>query len=470
MGPPDGPGNVQPGLKIGEQAGPLLYPDRDQRPGGRWSYPGLVGDILRLAAVERALAHLIAGWVVKVPELDDKLKMATMLEPAIVRAHALRGHALTLLERDTARLVVGRDWIEPLRELDEADDPTRVVEAVLGEILPFLLRRYQAVLARLDPLYDARLLATVRSAVAELQPEGTTVSGRHTAALDAAWSVAAPCLVPLDEALWGPGDRVPVPARPAHRPRPERGARAHLRAMSRLEPDDLAGELNDNVMAELCAMELMSRCSYEHPDMPWAFHIGACRHATDEARHAQMFRRLLAERGFDESALIQHGSNYEYAYEFPECEVGSRRELLWRLLILCTVLEALAIDKLPLEIAIRDTLRQLDVARALDYASTDELFHTENGLRWTRTLCDEHNLDPLIERERVHGRFFGRQRDERARYLGADPERAAREIAILEGPDPDGMTFRSRTEAELRRRASFTDADCEQVDRWGYNG
>ncbi len=67
----------------------------------------------------------------------------------------------------------------------------------------------------------------------------------------------------------------------------------------------------------------------------------------------------------------------------------------------------------------------------------------------------------------MHGRFFGTQRDLRTRYLEADPERARREIAIFEGPDLDGMTFTSRTERDLRKRASFTEAECEQVDRWG---
>ncbi|MEI9930845.1 MAG: hypothetical protein WDM89_09925 [Rhizomicrobium sp.] len=75
----------------------------------------------------------------------------------------------------------------------------------------------------------------------------------------------------------------------------------------------------------------------------------------------------------------------------------------------------------------------------------------------------------MLERELVHGRFFGRQRKIRAEYLAADPERAAWEIAILEAPDPDGLTFESRTEVELRRRASFTEEECAQVDRWGYN-
>ncbi len=177
--------------------------------------------------------------------------------------------------------------------------------------------------------------------------------------------------------------------------------------MSRLEDDDIAGELDDNVMAEICAMELMARSSYEHPELPWSFHQSCARRAADEARHAAMFRRLLVERGFDESTLLQHVSNYEYAYEFPECDPGSQCEVAWRLLVLCTVLEALAIDRLPLEIAVRDTIGQHDIARALDDASLDELHHVENGLVWTRRLCTDLGLDPMIERERVHGRSSG---------------------------------------------------------------
>jgi uncharacterized ferritin-like protein (DUF455 family) len=275
--------------------------------------------------------------------------------------------------------------------------------------------------------------------------------------------------VAIDDVLWAPVDRVPVPARPEGRPRPTVGARAHFRKGSRLTVEDLGGELNDNVMAELCALELLARCSYEHPAQPWPVHVAIARHATDEARHAAIFRRLMVENGIDEQRLTQHGANYEYGYEFPECEPGSEREMVWRLLILCTVLEALAIDKLPVEIGGRDWVGQIEFARALDYIAADELFHAENGLRLTRRLCDQLGLDPILERERVHGRFFGRQRDIRLEYLLADPARAEAEIAILEAPDPDGVPYVSRTEVELRLRSSFTIDECEQVERWGYN-
>jgi hypothetical protein len=445
-------------------------PDRADRSGGRWSTPGLLDDVLRLAAVERAVAHLITGWVVKVGDLDEKLALVASLEGHLDRAVAMRNHAVALLERDEAGLTAHRSWVEPLRALDASGDPSAVIAAVGGDIPAFLRDGYARLADGTDPLFDARLLASVRKGLTDLgEPGRDFETGRLHADLEQAAADAEPLPVHLDELLWAPIDRVPFPARPAGRPRPVAGTRGHFAWHSRRLDTEIAGELNDNVMAELCAMELLSRCSYEHPDEAWAFHLSLSRHVVDEQRHAAMFRRLLVERGVDESTLVQHGANYEWAYEFPECEVGGKRELTWRILIMCTVLEALAIDKLPVEIATRDWLDQPDIARALDYIAADELFHTENGLRLTRQLCERYEFDPILERERVHGRFFGRQRDERLRYLAEDPERAAIEIALSDGPDPDLVPFKARTEVELRRRSGFTDDECLQVDRWGYN-
>jgi uncharacterized ferritin-like protein (DUF455 family) len=443
-------------------------PDRNLRPGGRWSTPGLPEELLDLAALERAVAHLAAGWVPKVHELGPKLAMGAAVEGAMERACGLRRHALALVERDETALTARPVVVAPLAALD-GEEEGHVVRGLDGA-LAFLAARYAELATRLDPLYDARLARTVRDALMTL-PEGVgpSGSGALVGALDAAWRGAGPERRPLDAPPWAPLDRVPMPARPRGRPRPEPGTYGQFRFATRRGAARIGGELNENVMAELAALELVCRCSYEHPDLPWATHLAMARHAADEARHAGIFRRLLEERGFDESRLPQHGANYEYAYQFPECEPGSKRELLWRLLMLCTVLEALAIDRVPVEIAVQDAVGHVDVARALDYISADELFHTENGLAVTRRLCAELGLDSMVERERVHGRFFARQRTFRTEYLARDPERAAWEIARAEGPDPDGLTFRSRTERELRRRASFTEEECAQVDRWGYN-
>jgi uncharacterized ferritin-like protein (DUF455 family) len=435
----------------------------------------LVEDLTYLAATERAAAHVVAGWLPKIPELDDKIRLASVLEGSMSRAVALRAHALKLLERDESQLLARPSWIAPLRALDASGNAGQVVEVIESQLAAFLLVRYRTLFAQLDELYDARAIAMFGAAIESLsaaQASGTELRagpGTLYAALGDARRDGRAALVPLDELLWQPQDRVAVPARPEGRPRPEPGALGLLRTGSRRETEDIVAELNDNVMAELSAMELLSRCSYEHPDLPWSSHMALAMHVSDEARHAAIFRRLLAQHAGDESRLPQHAANYEYAYQFPECEIGSKHELVWRILIMCTVLEALAIDKLPAEIAVRDWLGQPEFARALDYIATDELMHSENGLRLTRQLCEQHRLDPMLERERAHGRFFGRQRNVRARYLAADPERASREIALLEGPDPDAAPFTSRVQVELRRRASFTDDECEQVDRWGYH-
>ena len=88
-------------------------PDRDNRPGGRWSTPGLLDELLRLATCERAQAHLIAGWAVKIPELDDEQEVVAGLEGALARAVALRNHALALLERDESGLTATRRGSRP---------------------------------------------------------------------------------------------------------------------------------------------------------------------------------------------------------------------------------------------------------------------------------------------------------------------------------------------------------------------
>jgi uncharacterized ferritin-like protein (DUF455 family) len=450
----------------------VAYPDRNLRPGGRWSPPDVVGALIHLAAIERAAAHAVSGWLPKIPELDDKIRLASVPENSMARAVALRQHALKLLERDSSLLIAHASWIEPLRILDAGAESNAFAHGINVDLNAFLQIRYRALLAQLDELYDARAIASLQAAIEQLSSSPARQNGAPSAlavALEQAWNDESTPPVPLDAVLWRSADRVPVPARPAARARPEPGALGVLRSTSRREPEDLCAELNDNVMAELSAMELLSRCSYDHHYLPLSYHMTLAIHVADQDRHAAIFRRLLAQNGFNEANLPQHGANYEYGYQFPECEIGGKRELIWRVLIMCTVLEALAMDKLPVEIATRDWLGQHAFARALDYIATDELFHTENGLRLTRKLCEQYGFDPMLERERVHGRFFARQRNVRARYLAADPARAAREVAILEGPDPDNVPFASRTQVELRKRASFTDEECDQVERWGYH-
>ncbi len=170
--------------------------ERDHRPGGRWSTPRLVDDLLALASLERAAAQVVTGWVPKIGELGDKLALAAELEGHLVRASALRQHALCFLERDDTRLTAAPAWVEPLRALDAHGSPVEVVDGVLGGVRRVLRSRYRRLVEVLDPMLDARLRATVVAALDALDsgvsPIGTPRPCRAggteiAAALEAAW-------------------------------------------------------------------------------------------------------------------------------------------------------------------------------------------------------------------------------------------------------------------------------------------
>jgi len=110
--------------------------ERDHRPGGRWSSPHLIDDLLHLTVIERAAAHVTAGWVPKIAELDDKLALAAGLEGHWLRAIALRQHALTLAERDTDALTADSGWIAPLHALDHQGDGPLVIGIVSWSTAP----------------------------------------------------------------------------------------------------------------------------------------------------------------------------------------------------------------------------------------------------------------------------------------------------------------------------------------------
>ena len=195
--------------------------------------------MLRLATVERAVAHLIAGWVAKVPELDTKLALAAGLEGHLARAAALRNQALALLERDDDGLTACPGWVVPLRDLDAHISSALMTAAVGGPVRRFLSDRYADLASRLDPLVDARLLAIVSAAVAAFDDLGPS-DGVLERRLDEAWADEATTRVPLDDVLWGPTDRVPFPARPVGRSRPPAGTRGHFGWNSRLLEDEIA--------------------------------------------------------------------------------------------------------------------------------------------------------------------------------------------------------------------------------------
>ena len=186
----------------------------------------------------------------------------------------------------------------------------------------------------------------------------------------------------LANALWNPVDRAPAAMRPEGVRYAQSGSLGVLPVDPLHDPQGIGMFLHKELDEEYTTLELMARNSYEHPDMPWAFHRDMLRQASDEARHAIMIIRLMRARGFRHGDFPVSKSSYDGIYAFEPCAPGSRQELLWRMLIRQSFMEGLAIDNLAYEVGARRAAGQTDIADVLDYILRDEVFHAQSRQRW----------------------------------------------------------------------------------------
>ena len=229
----------------------------------------------RLAAYARLLrelAHLTAGHLVLEARFEAKALLADHLHDDARAVQELT----TRLDELGAADRSARPHPELLDRAAGAGTP-EYLQLAYGELKPALIAHITEHLKALDPLAEEptlRLLTQLRHRqerhVAELPAERT--SRPYPLAVDAPGPLhAMPRLVsdPARDAFVTVTD---------HTPAPEDDRRA-------------AHELLD---AKLCAAELLSRTSHEHPDMPLEFHLDMARSAWDSARHAEVLDRVMA--------------------------------------------------------------------------------------------------------------------------------------------------------------------------------
>ena len=135
-------------------------------------------------------------------------------------------------------------------------------------------------------------------------------------------------------------------------------------------------------------MEAAGRTLFDFPDAPWEFQLDMARQVWDEARHSEIFQRLVAYMG-------GHPGDYV------------ETEILWR----CTQamdpaarvaginrgLEGLACDVFDQLIRIAQRNGDEVIERSVDYVLADEITHVRMGSKWMRKLTEG---DP----ERLAGR------------------------------------------------------------------
>jgi uncharacterized ferritin-like protein (DUF455 family) len=186
-------------------------------------------------------------------------------------------------------------------------------------------------------------------------------------------------------------------------------------------------------MGELQALEGAGRTLWDFPDAPWDFKMNMARQCWDEARHVQIYEKLLSHVGGSVGMVPENTFLFEAACaDDPVLRVaGVNRGL-----------EGLACDVFRDMINYAEKTGDEVMKQAVDYVLADELTHVRFGSEWVREFTKE---DP--ERARA-AKEFQREVDRRFSVGGT---RSGREDATIPVSTDD------------RREAGFTDSEIEDL-------
>jgi uncharacterized ferritin-like protein (DUF455 family) len=206
-----------------------------------------------------------------------------------------------------------------------------------------------------------------------------------------------------------------------------------------LRPDDPAVEtrlklrLHGIFVGELQALEGAGRSLYDFPDAPWEFKMNMARQCWDEARHVQIYEKLLEHVGghvgmFPESTFL-----FECACaDDPAMRVaGVNRGL-----------EGLACDVFRDMIRFAEQTGDEVMRQAVDYVLADELTHVRFGSEWVKEFTKD---DPDRFRR---AQEFRKQVDRQFSFGGARSDREDAAIPIA---------------WEDRKEAGFTEEELREL-------
>jgi uncharacterized ferritin-like protein (DUF455 family) len=437
----------------------------------------------QLAYLERATAHIQAGWIPKLPDMSAKVELGQEMFRAMDRASQINKRMSGLLRANGVELAIPHGWRNVMRQLDGVKDEAALFAGLYSIVLPALAALYATHLSQTDILGDGPSLPMLQRMLPELKRHidwGTTrlsampsnsATTSFCVELQQLWNTRhTSAEIAAEQALWNPLDRVPAARRPPGLTPCEPGSLGLLTVDSVNIASDVAIFLHSDLDEEFTTLELMARNSYEHPNMPWQFHMDMARQVSDEARHALLIQQLLNARGFHYGDFDISTSSYDGLYAFEPCEPGSEKELLWRILIRQTFMEGLALDFLGHDIKRRQQAGQHDIAQALEYILADEVFHAGSGLRWAAHLLGGDRRAVLQERYESLTYYAKRAEALRQSFAVKNPEKAMGELVIVEeGKRRRGGKLPDRPLNRLGRvQAGYSDDDILQILSWGY--
>jgi len=216
-------------------------------------------------------------------------------------------------------------------------------------------------------------------------------------------------------------------------------------------------------VGELQALEGAGRSLWDFPEAPWEFKMNMARQCWDEARHVQIYEKLLLHCGGTVGMFPESSFLFECACaDDPALRVaGVNRGL-----------EGLACDVFRDMIRFAESSGDETMRQAVDYVLADELTHVRFGSEWVKefTKNDPKRFEAAQEfRRQVDKQFsFGGSRSDREdaairiaredRIEAGFTEQELDELTQISAGGPSRETLRKAAEAlrikHLARRAS----------------
>jgi uncharacterized ferritin-like protein (DUF455 family) len=223
----------------------------------------------------------------------------------------------------------------------------------------------------------------------------------------------------------------------------------------------LAMRMHGIFVGEMQALEGAARSLWDFPDAPWEFKMNMARQCWDEARHVQIFEKLMEHIG------CKAGDYPESTFLF-ECACSDDPAM--RVAGVNRGLEGLACDVFRDMIRYAEDLGDEKLQQAVDYVLADELTHVRFGSTWVKEFTKgdpEHFKRTQDFRREVDKQFsFGGARSDRpdaAIPLAMDERREAgftedelSELSTLSAGGPSRETLKEASriirERHLERR------------------
>jgi uncharacterized ferritin-like protein (DUF455 family) len=201
-------------------------------------------------------------------------------------------------------------------------------------------------------------------------------------------------------------------------------------------------------VGELQALEGAGRTLFDFPEAPWEFKLNMARQCWDEARHVQIYEKLLDHAG------ARIGDFPESTFLF---ETSCADDPVLRVVGVNRCLEGLACDAFRSLIDYGREVGDDILEQAVDFVLADELTHVRFGSDWVKefTRNDPERAARAREFQRdVDTRFtFGGSRTvaREERLEGGFTEEELDEIESIRGPGPTRETL-LRAAEKLRDR------------------